>query len=251
MGFIRQELIQDTLNNTKEVSKQEIDRILSKSLLLKGLELKEAASLLNISDKDLPKLFKTALKIKQLIYGNRLVLFAPLYTSNHCSNNCLYCGFRKDNKDMKRKSLTLDQIKQETKIILEQGHKRVLMLMGENNNKYNLDKFLESINTVYQVKDKKGNSIRRINIEIAPLTDQEFQKLKNVKIGTYTVFQETYHRQTYKKMHPEGKKSDYNWRLETMDRALENGIKDVGIGALFGLYDSKFEVLALLQHAKH
>ncbi|MBR9691578.1 [FeFe] hydrogenase H-cluster radical SAM maturase HydG [Candidatus Woesearchaeota archaeon] len=247
--FIDEEIIHQILKQTKEVSKKEINNILDKALLLKGLELKEVAALLNISDKEtLDRLFQTAFKIKENIYGNRLVLFAPLYTSNHCSNNCLYCGFRTDNKNMKRRSLNLDEIKEETKIILEQGHKRILMLMGEDGE---FDYFLKAIEAVYSVKDSKGNSIRRINIEIAPLDKEEFQKLKNVKIGTYTVFQETYHRETYKKMHPSGKKSDYDWRLNVMDRALKNKINDVGIGALFGLYNYKFEVLALLQHANH
>lgn len=250
--FIDENVIHNVLIETKEVSKEEITKILDKALLLKGLELKAVAALLNISDKEsLDKLFNTALKIKELIYGNRLVLFAPMYVSNYCSNNCLYCGFRTDNKDMKRKCLSIDEIKEETRIILEQGHKRILMLMGEHLNECDFDYFLTAIDAAYSVKDNKGSSIRRINIEIAPLTDEQFQKLSKVKIGTYTVFQETYHQETYKNMHPAGKKSDYSWRLYSMDRALKNGLNDVGIGALFGLYDYKFEVLALIQHSKH
>ena len=250
--IIKADLINKLLNSKKEVSEEEINRILKKALLLKGLKLDEVAALINISDQNyLDKLFKTALTIKNEIYGNRLVLFAPLYVSNYCSNNCLYCGFRKDNHDMKRMCLNLDEIKQETKVILEQGHKRILMLMGENNNNCSFDYFIKCIEAAYDIKDSKGSSIRRINIEIAPLTDEEFKKLSKVKIGTYTVFQETYHEETYKKMHPSGKKSDYTWRLTTMDRALKNGLNDIGIGALFGLYDYKFEVLALIQHAKH
>jgi 2-iminoacetate synthase len=250
--FIDEKLINRLLEEKINPKKEEIDQILNKALLLKGLELEEIASLINLSDKaSLEKLFKTALKIKKLIYGNRLVLFAPLYVSNYCSNNCLYCGFRIDNKDMKRKCLSIGEIKEETRLILEQGHKRILMLMGEHPSKCSFEYFLKAIEAVYSVKDSKGSSIRRINVEIAPLTEEEFLELSKIKIGTYTVFQETYHQETYKKMHPTGKKSDYLWRLFSMDRALENGLNDVGIGALFGLYDYRFEVLALIQHAKH
>lgn len=292
MAFIDERSIKRGLEETKDVSKEEISRILDKALLLKGLELNEVAALLNISHKEsLNKLFKTALKIKETIYGNRLVLFAPLYVSNYCFNNCLYCGFRRDNKDMKRRCLRVNELREEVRIILEQGHKRILMLMGENSNKCSFDYFLKTIEAVYEVKDSKGNSIRRINLEIAPLSEDEFKKLTHIKIGTYTVFQETYHRETYEKMHPvknhpphmvvfehvqnfpaignqkqaklatsqkpdakfrhSGTKADYEWRLYTMDRALKNDLHDVGIGVLFGLYDYRFEVLALLQHAKH
>jgi 2-iminoacetate synthase len=236
----------------KRTDSRRTSEILEKSLELKGLNLEEAASLINISDEDsLEALFCTASQIKNEIYGNRLVLFAPLYVSNHCSNNCLYCGFRKDNRDMHRRCLNLDEVKEETEIILSQGHKRILMLMGEHANECDFDYFLNAIDAAYSARDLKASIIRRINVEIAPLTEDEFQKLKNVKIGTYTVFQETYHEPTYKKMHPSGKKADYDWRLNVMDRALENGLNDVGIGALFGLHDYKFEMLALLQHAQH
>ena len=250
--FIDEIKIDNILNNTQKTSKKQIDDILAKALELKGLELYEAAILLNIEEKEsLENLFYTALKIKEEIYGNRLVLFAPLYISNYCSNNCLYCGFRLDNKEINRKVLSVDEIKEETNSILEQGHKRVLMLMGENHNKCTLDYFFEAIEAVYSVRDSKGSSIRRINIEISPLSGDEFQKLKEIKIGTYTVFQETYNRETYCEMHPTGRKADYDWRLFTMDRALSNGMHDVGIGVLFGLYDYKFEVLALIEHARH
>ena len=251
-SFIDEKKIKELIASKKDASNTEIRRILDRALLLKGLNLDEVASLSNIKDdKLMDLLFKAALKVKESIYGNRLVLFAPLYISNHCSNNCLYCGFRRDNKDMKRKCLTVEEIKEETRIILEQGHKRILMLMGDHPSECSFDYFLEAIESVYSVKDSKGNSIRRINIEIAPLAEEEFLKLNKVKIGTYTVFQETYHKETYKKMHPSGKKSDYLWRLYAMDRVLKNGLNDVGIGALFGLYDYRFEVLALIQHARH
>lgn len=251
-SFIDERKIKELIASKENASDIEIRKILNKALLLKGLDLDEVAALISIKDDKLMDwLFKTALKIKESIYGNRLVLFAPLYVSNYCSNNCLYCGFRKDNRDMRRKCLTIEEIKEETRIILEYGHKRILMLMGEHPSECSFDYFLGAIEAAYSVKDSKGNSIRRINVEIAPLTEEEFLKLSKVKIGTYTVFQETYHEETYKKMHPSGKKSDYLWRLYTMDRALKNGLNDIGIGALFGLYDYRFEVLALIQHAKH
>lgn len=251
-SFIDEKKIKKLITSKEDASDLEIRNILRKSLLLKGLDLEEVAALINIKDdKSMDLLFNTASMIKKAIYGNRLVLFSPLYVSNYCSNNCLYCGFRRDNRDMRRKCLTIEEIKEETRIILNEGHKRILMLMGEHPSECSFDYFLEAIEAAYTVKDSKGNSIRRINVEIAPSTEREFFELSNVKIGTYTVFQETYHEETYKKMHPSGKKSDYLWRLHTMDRALKNGLNDVGIGALFGLYDYRFEVLALIQHAKH
>lgn len=251
-NFIDEEKLLSLLHESKEPDKKTLQRILKKALLLKGLDLAEAAALLNINAQDdLAILYKTALQVKESIYGNRLVFFAPLYVSNHCANNCLYCGFRRDNTELVRVCLTQLQLIDEVKMLLKQGHKRLLMLMGEHHGECSFDYFLESIKTVYGVKDDKGNSIKRINVEIAPLTNTEFALLAEAEIGTYTVFQETYHQETYSKAHPNGKKSDYLWRLTTMDRALANGLHDVGIGALFGLYDFKFETLALLMHAEH
>ena len=225
---------------------------MNNALKLNGLRIEEIATLLNIQDdKQLENLFKTALRVKEEIYGKRMVLFAPLYISNYCANNCLYCGFRIGNKEIKRIVLSIEDIKEETKAILEQGHKRVLMLMGENHNNCPLEYFIEAMRAVYSVRDDKGSSIRRINIEIAPLTAEQFQKLKTIEFGTYTVFQETYHRETYKKVHPSGPKADYDFRIETMNRAFENGLHDVGIGVLFGLYDYRFEVLAMIMHAEY
>ncbi|MFP4529136.1 MAG: [FeFe] hydrogenase H-cluster radical SAM maturase HydG [Candidatus Kapaibacterium sp.] len=250
--FIDEAAIHHLIEKSNSPGDEEIAIILDKALEMKGLPPEDVATLLNIEDPEhLGKLFATALRVKQEIYGNRLVLFAPLYVSNYCANNCLYCGFRADNREIERRALSIDEIKAETRAILEQGHKRILLLMGENHQKSNLDYFIEAINAIYSVRDSKGNSIRRINIEIAPLDENEFAKIREVPIGTYTVFQETYHRETYKYMHPSGKKADYNWRVTTMDRALANGMHDVGIGALFGLYDYRFEVLALMMHARH
>jgi len=250
MRFIDESKLVGVLKKTEGASSKEAEDILGKALLLDGLGLEEAAVLLQMEDMELLEgLFTTAKKIKNEIYGKRLVFFAPLYISNYCSNNCLYCGFRKDNKEIVRRELSIEEIKTETRLILEQGHKRILLLSGEDENNFEL--IIQAIEAIYSVKDSKGSGIRRVNLEIAPLEKEQFGEINKAKIGTYTVFQETYHRKTYRKMHPEGMKADYERRLNTMDMALESGLNDVGIGALFGLYDYKFEVLALLQHAKH
>ncbi len=250
--IINQNYLNYLLNRFENVSSAKVKKILQKASYLKGLSPKEVAVLLNIKEPgQISELYNTAYKIKNTIYGHRLVLFAPLYISNYCSNNCLYCGYRRDNTKIKRKCLSLEEIKRETKLILNQGHKRILMLMGEHPDRCSFDYFIESIEAVYRVKNKKGDSIRRINVEVPPLNKDEFKKLAGANIGTYTVFQETYHQKTYKKMHPKGEKNNYFKRLNTMDRALVNGLNDVGIGALFGLYNWRFEALALLEHARY
>lgn len=251
-NFIDEQKIQGLIESNLSPDQFKVKEILDKASKLKGLDTDDVAALLNIDDKDdMQMLFDTAFRIKEDIYGSRLVLFAPLYVSNFCSNNCLYCGFRIDNKDIVRRVLTIDEIKDETLQILRQGHKRVLLLMGESHKNTPLEFLLETLEAIYSVKDEKGSSIRRINVEIAPLSETEFQLMNKVSIGTYTVFQETYHKGTYDKMHPSGPKSDYEYRLFTMDRALQNGMHDVGIGTLFGLYDFKYEVIAMIEHAKH
>ena len=242
----------DLINRSERPDKNKARGLLQKSLQLKGLLPSEAAFLLNIDDDELlSELFITAKRIKDEIYGNRLVLFTPLYVSNHCCNDCLYCGFRVRNENIERRQLTLDEIKEETLAILEQGHKRILLLMGETPEQDFLDYLIKAVEAIYSVRDSKGNCIRRINIEIAPLGEEGFERIKHLPIGTYTVFQETYHRETYAKVHAGGKKRDYDWRLFTMDRALTNGMNDVGIGALFGLYDYRFETIALLEHSRY
>lgn len=253
MNIIDEEKINKVLEENRDPSDEKIGNILKEALRLKGLGLEDAACLLNTDSNNkalMRELFDTAFRIKNDIYGNRLVLFAPLYVSNYCSNDCLYCGFRKSNKDMKRKILTDDEIRQEVRILEKQGHKRILMLMGEDFEEYSFDDFLRAIKVVYSVKSGNGE-IRRVNVEIPPLSVEDFRRLKKANIGTFTMFQETYHKKTYERMHPSGKKSDYYWRLEAMDRAQKAGIDDVGIGVLFGLYDYRFEVLALLMHAQH
>ncbi|MDF1612909.1 MAG: [FeFe] hydrogenase H-cluster radical SAM maturase HydG [Stygiobacter sp.] len=249
MDFINEKDIFDLIDNEKlnNISLQK--EIIQKSKEAKGLSLKESAALLNINDKEtLNELFHTAKEVKEKIYGNRLVLFAPLYLTNLCVNNCLYCAFRKDNKELKRKTLSLEEIKEETEFLVGQGHKRLLLVCGEHPKKASMEFIGESIKTIYEVKIKNGN-IRRLNVNTAPLSIENFKILKSFGIGTYQCFQETYHYETYLKMHPEGPKRDYSWRLFAMDRALQAGIDDVGIGALFGLTDWKFETLALLSHA--
>ena len=251
-NFIDEDKILNLIEKNLEPSQDSINSVLNKAMMLKGLDIDDASILLNINKPDqLQMLFDTASKIKNEIYGNRLVIFAPLYISNYCSNDCLYCGFRINNKEVERRILTIEELKEETLHLLKQGHKRVLMLMGESHKNCSLEYFIDALNAVYSVTDEKGSYIRRINVEIAPLTEEEFQKLSEIKIGTYTVFQETYHYDTYKTMHTKGLKSNYEYRLLTMNRALENGMHDVGIGALFGLYDYKYEVISLIEHAKY
>jgi 2-iminoacetate synthase len=177
-----------------------------------------------------------------------MVLFAPLYTGNHCSNNCLYCGFRAANTDLKRVILTKDDLTIETEALIKEGHKRVLLLCGESH-KTPLKNTMDAMETVYAAK-VNGQGIKRINVEIAPLDVEDFKVLKTANIGTYTCFQETYDPELYKKYHPTGKKSNYDYRLNVMHRAMEAGIDDVGVGVLFGLADYKFEVLSILEHAK-
>lgn len=229
---------------------KKIDDILAKARELKGLSLIEAASLLNVSNnEDLKKIFETAHYVKNEIYGKRLVLFAPLYASNFCSNNCLYCGFRSANKSIKRKTLSFDEIRDQTREILRSGHKRILLLTGESAGRSSFDYLLGAIESVYSARDEKNSSIRRINVEIAPLDPEKYRELSTAKIGTYTVFQETYKKDIYEKMHLSGPKADFDKRFAAPGEAFSGGLRDVGIGALFGLSDYRFETLSLLKHA--
>lgn len=247
--IINEEKINELMNS--KPSNDKINEILNKTLELKGLSIEETAYLLNIEDEEqLNKLFKTARIVKEKIYGKRIVLFSPLYVSNYCTNNCLYCGFRFDNKNINRRKLTPDEVVKETQALINTGHKRILLVAGEDKNTINLDYIEEIIKKMYELKVMNGE-IRRININIAPLSTEEFKRLKTFGIGTFQSFQETYHPETYKKMHTGGLKANYDYRLETMDRALEAGLDDVGAGVLFGLTDYRFEVLALLSHAQH
>ncbi|MFH0780447.1 MAG: [FeFe] hydrogenase H-cluster radical SAM maturase HydG [Pseudomonadota bacterium] len=232
-----------------EAGDGEIVEILSRAAELKGLNVKDAAALLSVRRPERIRwIMSAAEQAKQTIYGKRLVMFAPLYTSNHCINNCLYCGFRKDNTDLKRRTLSLEEIRAETRILLKEGHKRLLVLTGETGDN-DLSALKETLRTIYQVKEN-GQGIRRINVEIAPLTTAQFRELKTCKIGTYICFQETYNPELYGRYHPTGPKADYKNRLFVMHRAMEAGMSDVGIGALFGLADHRVETLALLKHAE-
>lgn len=248
--FIDEKKIWEALEKHSVSDRVLIEEILKKSLELKGLSLDDIAPLLSIKEPELlDELFKTAKAVKEKIYGKRLVLFAPLYISNLCKNECIYCAFRATNKELDRKALGYDEIRREVEILVEQGHKRILLVAGESYPEEGLDYILKAIDTIYSVKNK--GEIRRVNVNIAPLTTEDFKRLKSRKIGTYQLFQETYHRDTYKKMHLGGLKRDYDFRVTVMDRAMEAGINDVGIGVLFGLFDYRFEVMALLQHSKH
>jgi 2-iminoacetate synthase len=249
MEFINEGYISNLLDDESLLNESLQKEIIHKAAEAKGLTLRESAALLNIySPELLDELFHTAKHVKEKIYGNRLVLFAPLYVTNLCINNCLYCAFRKDNKDLQRKTLTLREIEEEARYLVLQGHKRILLVAGEHPKKANIEFIGEAINKIYSI-NFDGNNIRRLNVNTAPLSIEDFKSLKNFGIGTYQCFQETYHFKTYKQMHPDGPKSDYAWRLYSMDRALQAGIEDVGIGALFGLTNYKFEALALLMHA--
>ncbi len=249
-NFINEDKIFDILGETESPSRQGVETIIDKSLELKGLDPAEAAVLLNCEEKVvLNRIFETAKQIKEKIYGNRLVLFAPLYLSNRCINNCLYCGFRQRNLKTGKRRLNSDEIRKETNALVSQGHKRLLLVSAEDP-EVNIDYLEEAIKTVYNTKDGK-DSIRRVNINVAPMEVRDFKRLKKTGIGTYQLFQETYNRDTYSRIHTSGPKVDYVKRLYACDLAQIAGIDDVGIGALFGLYNYKFEVLAMLFHVIH
>ncbi len=196
------------------------------------------------------EIFSTAKQIKEEIYGSRLVLFAPLYISNRCANECTYCAFRATNATLKRRTLTQEEIAEETRILIRQGHKRVLMVAGEALPPQGFQYILDSIATIYDTKVGPGE-IRRVNVNLAPQTTERFRLLKQADIGTFQLFQETYHRPTYAAVHLKGTKRDYDWRTTAFDRAMEAGIDDVGMGVLFGLYDWRFEIMAMMQHIRH
>lgn len=250
-GFIDHEEINNMLKKTVPPVRAEVEEIMAHARQLKGISFEEAARLLLLEDDDLIELLlQTANHVKNEIYGKRLVLFAPLYISNLCKNECLYCAFRKSNTFIPRRTLTMEEIRRETEALVAQGHKRVLLVSGEGLGESALDYSLKAIETIYSVKKGSGE-IRRININIAPLPVESFRQLKQAKIGTYQLFQETYHYHSYHKMHIRGPKTDYVYHLTAMDRAMKAGIDDVGVGILFGLYDYRFEVMALLRHIRH
>ncbi len=247
--FIDENEIHGFINDTNP-TKERVREVIAKSLDKQRLSLAETAVLINATDPELIEEIKQGAKtLKERVYGKRIVLFAPLYVGNYCTNNCKYCGFRTTNRKQVRTTLTEDQLIKEVEALEETGQKRLILVYGEHP-KYDAEFIAKSVKTVYDVK--KGNGeIRRVNINAAPLEIEDFKTVKESGIGTYQIFQETYHKPTYASVHLAGKKSDFNYRLTGLDRAQEAGIDDVGIGALFGLYDWRFELLALIRHVNH
>lgn len=226
------------------------EEIINKAAECKGLTHREAAVLMECEDKELnEQIFKLARKLKEKLYGRRIVLFAPLYLSNYCVNSCLYCPFHGLNKDMPRRKLTTEDIIKEVTALQDMGHKRIALETGEHPYT-DINYVLDSIRTIYSVKHKNG-AIRRVNVNIAATTVENYRKLKQAGIGTYILFQETYNEENYRRYHPAGPKSDYAWHTEAMDRAMNGGIDDVGMGVLFGLSDYRYDLTALLMHAEH
>ncbi|MEI7499993.1 MAG: [FeFe] hydrogenase H-cluster radical SAM maturase HydG [Bacteroidota bacterium] len=247
--FIDTDEIWDYIN-TIPAPKKIVREIIDKSLDKNRLTLAETAVLINATDKELIEEIKQgARRLKEKVYGQRIVLFAPLYVGNLCTNNCAYCGFKTSNKMIRRVTLDHDNLVAQVKALEDSGQKRLILVFGEHPT-YDANFISESVKTVYSVKSGPGE-IRRVNINAAPLDIDGFRVIKDAKIGTYQIFQETYHQQTYSKVHLGGLKRDFDWRLTALDRAQEAGIDDVGIGALFGLYDWRFEVLGLVRHTNH
>ena len=247
--FIDKDEIWEYLHNTVPTKKR-IREVIDKSLSKQRLNLEEVAVLINADDPgSINEIKEGAKQLKQTIYGNRIVLFAPLYVGNKCTNNCLYCGFRATNKEQIRKTLSDEELVHEIEALEDNGQKRLILVYGEHPD-YNAEYIAHTVKIAYSVKKNKGE-IRRVNINAAPLDIEGFKTVKKAGIGTYQIFQETYHRETYKSFHPWGKKADYDYRLTALDRAQEAGLDDVGIGALIGLYDWRFEVMALVRHTNH
>lgn len=251
--FINHEEILETLAYADENKANEalIDSILAKARLRKGLSHREASVLLacQMEEKN-QEIYKLAEQIKKDFYGNRIVMFAPLYLSNYCVNGCTYCPYHLKNKHIARKQLTQEEIRREVIALQDMGHKRLALEAGEDPVRNTMDYYLESIKTIYSIKHKNG-AIRRVNINIAATTVDNYRLLKEAGIGTYILFQETYHKESYLTLHPTGPKHDYNYHTEAMDRAMEGGVDDVGIGVLFGLDKYRYEFAGLLMHAEH
>ncbi|MCG8699578.1 MAG: [FeFe] hydrogenase H-cluster radical SAM maturase HydG, partial [Bacteroidales bacterium] len=247
--FIDEAEIEEKLRSNIPDRKR-VEEIVAKSLGKSRLNLDDVAYLVNANDPELIEMIKEGARtLKEKVYGNRIVLFAPLYVGSYCTNDCQYCGFRTSNKNAERTTLSHNQLIENVEALEDNGQKRLIMVYGEHP-KYNADYIAETVRTVYKVK--KGNGeIRRVNINAAPLSKEGFKKVLDAGIGTYQIFQETYHRETYAKYHPRGQKSNFDNRLVSLDRAQEVGLDDVGIGALFGLYDWRFEVMSLIRHTNH
>lgn len=251
--FINHEEILDTLEEAEKNknNKELVEKILAKAKRAQGISHREAAILLlNDDDQVTQEMKNIARSIKKKFYGNRIVLFAPLYLSNYCINHCVYCPYHAKNKNIVRKKLSQEDIRQEVIALQDMGHKRLALEAGEDPVNNPLDYILESIETIYGTKHKNG-SIRRVNVNIAATDIDSYRKLKEVGIGTYILFQETYHKDNYEKLHPKGPKHNYAYHTEAMDRANEGGIDDVGIGVLFGINNYKYDLVGLLMHAEH
>ena len=251
--FIHHGEITDTLAYAEEnkSNRELIEGLLNRAADCKGLTHREAAVLLACDQPDLnEKMFSLAKKIKEELYGQRIVLFAPLYLSNYCINSCVYCPYHAKNKNIRRKKLTQEEIRHEVIALQDMGHKRLALETGEDPVNNPIEYVLESIKTIYSIKHKNG-AIRRVNVNIAATTVENYRRLKEAGIGTYILFQETYHKENYEKLHPAGPKHDYAWHTEAMDRAMEGGIDDVGCGVLFGLNLYRYDFVGLLMHAEH
>lgn len=251
--FISHEEILETLEyaKTNRGNKELIEGILDKANRAKGLTHREAAVLIECEDEELTeRMFKMAEDLKKRFYGNRIVMFAPLYLSNYCINGCVYCPYHLKNKNIARKKLTQEEIKREVIALQDLGHKRLALEAGEDPKNNPIEYILESIKTIYSIKHKNG-AIRRVNVNIAATTIENYKKLKDAGIGTYILFQETYNKESYEKLHPTGPKHDYDYHTEAHDRAMEAGIDDVGLGVLYGLSTYKYELVGILMHAEH
>lgn len=251
--FIDHQEILDTIKwaDENKDNYELINSLIERSEDCKGLSHREALLLLTCDNKELiEKMFAVAKRIKQRFYGNRIVMFAPLYLSNYCINGCVYCPYHGKNKTIARKKLTQEEIVAEVTALQDMGHKRLALEAGEHPTLNPIEYILESIKTIYSIKHKNG-AIRRVNVNIAATTVENYRKLKEAGIGTYILFQETYHKEDYEKLHPTGPKSDYAYHTEAMDRAMQGGIDDVGIGVLFGLERYRYDFTGLLMHAEH
>lgn len=251
--FISDEEIKETLAyaDANKENWELIDQIIEKAKLRKGLSHREASLLLACENEDkIQQIYDLAKQIKEDYYGNRIVLFAPLYLSNYCVNGCVYCPYHLKNKHIARKKLTQEEIKAEVIALQDMGHKRLAIEAGEDPVNNPIEYILESIKTIYSIKHKNG-AIRRVNVNIAATTVENYRKLKEAEIGTYILFQETYNKKSYEELHPTGPKHDYAYHTEAMDRAMEGGIDDVGLGVLFGLEMYRYEFAGLLMHAEH
>jgi 2-iminoacetate synthase len=249
-SFIPEDEIFQWLEKTKNPNRNRVREIIQRSLDKNRLNPEEMATLINADSPEMAEeIFEGARELKRRIYGNRIVLFAPLYVGNECVNKCEYCGFRADNTEVHRKTLLTEELVSEVEALEDLGHKRLIMVYGEHP-KYDARYIHDTVKEVYKVKRGPGE-IRRVNINAAPLDVDGFKLVKEAGIGTYQIFQETYHRKTYEKVHAGGPKSNYLWRLHGLDRAMKAGIDDLGIGALIGLYDWRFEAMALLCHTIH